>query len=897
MNNLKILFFEILFFFLFLKITDPIQISPSHFEKVRQLGSGSIGKVYLAKEKSTQKQYAIKFIKTDITNNDEIIQLIDVVSQIHHPAVLRPYGYSLPDQAKKRPMSIVTDYQEKGSLDTLLQKPDALTDYSRMKILFGIAEALRFLHENSFVHGNLTPGNILLDENLDPILTDYSLLKLSPRNSKINSKDICFFAPEMKLIQNPISIQDSGESQSQKQQNFAKFEEGAEPTQKSDVFSYGLIIYTIITGSYPYDENNLNTASIIQEGQRPPLTNNIPECWQKLISQCWDAIPDRRPSFESIVLRFLRNEFKLPLKDIESIQFRNYQTNCLSSSFATKALISTMDQIESLSDANKTLNRIVESLKRNVELISQNMTQIQKSLHDENPANRETVKFTQEFKPPPSNQRANWAAVNANRRFSTKQPMSRPLIDGGFNSKPAGAKNEDNIAKHNDNILDIFANATPTPTMRKPDENKNNDKDAFPGFSPQGLNRPRSTSDGGNEQHATFTFPTLGSNSPSAFPKADNSSSPSKNEPEVKKGDNLQPFPSFGPSKPQGSILVPSLEANNNNNENKKVSITPNGSFHDAIAIGKETMPPLLSNSTPDLPVAIPPQRQKSLVGMTPAQIQKMPSQDNLKPRLSLQNSVISKNNSRKSQSHRANFSDDSSGNNSLRKSFINNSGNSAPNSPIIPGGKAKNDDAFSGLTMSNNNSPALPLNTSSKKLKKGTSLKEVPTQIQYPYAYDPFDGIFAHLTAEANGNICEKGIITISGNSADPSREKCIQEVVNYEWTKCWTSSNALNSYLEFDFLYHHIFITHYTIKTYPCGAGYSHLRNWVIEAYANDQWYEIDRRDDNNELNGKSKVATFEVAATGEFSKIRIRQTGPNHYGDNYLILTNVEFFGDYL
>ena len=575
------------------------------------------------------------------------------------------------------------------------------------------------------------------------------------------------------------------------------------------------------------------------------------------------------------------------------MQFRNYQTNCLSSSFATKALISTMDQIESLSDANKTLNRIVENLKRNVESITMNMSQIQKSLHDDNGGGRETVKFA-DFKPAPSNARANFTAVNASRRYSTKQPMSRPLLDGNFNSTP-GAKNEDNISKHSDNILDIFANAKPTPTMRKPkpEEDTSEAKDAFPGF-----NRPRSTSNPSDDgPHAAFIFPSLNAHPSVNMLKIDQKpetkpepASPTSTGPE-KKGDDLQPFPSFGGSGKQ-SILVPSSDSNKTG-EPKKVSITPVGSNHNINMekISNEPIPPLLNN---DLPVAIPPQRQKSLVGMTPAAIQQMPNQDAPKPRLSLQTSSgLMKNNShnsRKSHVGRQNQSDDSSNNSVSRNSFIKNS-SSAPGSPM-----SKNDDAFSGLSM-NTSSPALPLNTSSKKLKKGTSLKEVPSTIQFPYAYIPFDGIFAHLTTEANGNICEKGVVAITGNNADPSREKCIHEVVNFEWNKCWTSSNVLNSYIEFDFLYHHVFITHYTIKTYPCGAGYSHLKNWVIEAFANDQWYEIDRRDDNNELNGKSKVATFQVAATGEFSKIRIRQTGPNHYGDNYLILTNVEFFGDYM
>jgi hypothetical protein len=57
---------------------------------------------------------------------------------------------------------------------------------------------------------------------------------------------------------------------------------------------------------------------------------------------------------------------------------------------------------------------------------------------------------------------------------------------------------------------------------------------------------------------------------------------------------------------------------------------------------------------------------------------------------------------------------------------------------------------------------------------------------------------------------------------------------------------------------------------------------------------WTEIDRRENNSDLNENLAVKTFAVARPGSFRRIRLRQIGPNHCRDNYLILSAFEVFG---
>jgi hypothetical protein len=167
--------------------------------------------------------------------------------------------------------------------------------------------------------------------------------------------------------------------------------------------------------------------------------------------------------------------------------------------------------------------------------------------------------------------------------------------------------------------------------------------------------------------------------------------------------------------------------------------------------------------------------------------------------------------------------------------------------------------------------------------------------------ASSPPEGLFARLAREHGGNInvAREGLVTITGNSLEAGRDADLAEIVNPEWGRCWTSQNVEESWVQFDFGTRQVSVTSYSIKTYPCVRNYSHLRSWVLEGCQGQsfRWFQLDARDDNHELNGRSKMATFNCHSSTFCNFVRLRQTGANHHNDHYLVLTNVEFFGEML
>jgi hypothetical protein len=77
--------------------------------------------------------------------------------------------------------------------------------------------------------------------------------------------------------------------------------------------------------------------------------------------------------------------------------------------------------------------------------------------------------------------------------------------------------------------------------------------------------------------------------------------------------------------------------------------------------------------------------------------------------------------------------------------------------------------------------------------------------------------------------------------------------------------------------------------------GPNSYHLKNWVIEGSIDGtSWSELDRRENNTDLNNSYAVKTFNVCKVDTFRMIRLRQIGPNHGNNNYLIFTAFDLFG---
>jgi serine/threonine protein kinase len=206
-----------------------------------------------------------------------------IPASISHPAVLSVIGCTqLPD-----PPTIISPFIEGGSLQSVLEQvrhgkpPEWWTFTAQVIILFGVAAGFQELHEHRVIHRDLNPLNVLLDNNHEPKIAGFSLSRFVPPGTDLlkNTGTMgspLFAAPEVA--------------------------DGKPYDFRSDVFSFGLMIYAVLTGAEPFQEANavdINTAKI--GGTRPQFPPDVPARIVSLANSCWDGDPERRPRFREII--------------------------------------------------------------------------------------------------------------------------------------------------------------------------------------------------------------------------------------------------------------------------------------------------------------------------------------------------------------------------------------------------------------------------------------------------------------------------------------------------------------------------------------------------------------------------------------------------------------------
>jgi TPR repeat protein len=180
-----------------------------------------------------------------------------------------------------------------GSIEDALQEDVEFTEVQLLKLIFGVAVAMQYMHAHNVIHRDLKPENIFLNEAREPVVGDFGLSKLlGPDVTGFDlidaSRDVgtpIYSAPE-------ILTDDMY-------------------TKKSDVYSYGLVIYRVVSRERPFRAitRRADLVEAVSSGVRPALADGLPERYRDLIAACWAPCESERPSFASIVHRITHDEF------------------------------------------------------------------------------------------------------------------------------------------------------------------------------------------------------------------------------------------------------------------------------------------------------------------------------------------------------------------------------------------------------------------------------------------------------------------------------------------------------------------------------------------------------------------------------------------------------------
>ena len=245
------------------------------------IGIGSFGSVYRLKSLKNNDVFAVKilFIQEDEDFIERFFSDIHICILLSHPTLLKIHGISV-----SIPYCIFTDYIPNRSVRYFIEKEyqgmleDGWNMTHKFIIILGTCLGILYLHSQSVAHFDLKPENILLESNFYPKISDFNYIYDSRNHNNHQVPLWSFCAPEVLMSE-------------------------AIDKRKADVFSFGMLLYSIIYGRMPFSEipYHINIANAIARGERPEL-NDVDEfkLFNQIISRCWDMNPESRPNFSEI---------------------------------------------------------------------------------------------------------------------------------------------------------------------------------------------------------------------------------------------------------------------------------------------------------------------------------------------------------------------------------------------------------------------------------------------------------------------------------------------------------------------------------------------------------------------------------------------------------------------
>lgn len=257
------------------------------FRIERKLGEGGLGTVYEAWDEKLHRKVALKILRRlpGIETQRALLDEARKAAALDDPAIVTIHAV-LDEQ---EPPAIVMELVQGFRID---QFSDSLTFQQKARVLQEIARGLAVAHGHGIIHRDLKPGNVLLTPGLKPVILDFGLALSAQEASepRENFEGTPLYASPEQVAGQPLSA-------------------------ASDVFSFGSLMFKVLTGRAPFDASDLQELLRSIAQPTPPFLRDVavgvPEDLQAICLACLAADPKERPTAAAVALelgRFLAGE-------------------------------------------------------------------------------------------------------------------------------------------------------------------------------------------------------------------------------------------------------------------------------------------------------------------------------------------------------------------------------------------------------------------------------------------------------------------------------------------------------------------------------------------------------------------------------------------------------------
>jgi serine/threonine protein kinase len=263
------------------------------YEIVSLIGRGGMGEVYLARDTRLGRKVAVKLLRPALTSNADAVRRFEqearAASSLNHPNIITIY--EIGDLLERRFLAM--EFVEGQSLAAMIGRPAPVSSLTRIGTQ--LARALAVAHAALIVHRDIKPENIMVREDGYVKVLDFGLARLAPVPTAPRTRE---------TGTSPSLILGTPRYMSPEQAR------GEMATTASDVFSLGVVLYELATGTHPFESpSTLGTLHAITSHPTPDPAQHVPDMpagLERLLQRMLDKTESARPSAADVEAELTR---------------------------------------------------------------------------------------------------------------------------------------------------------------------------------------------------------------------------------------------------------------------------------------------------------------------------------------------------------------------------------------------------------------------------------------------------------------------------------------------------------------------------------------------------------------------------------------------------------------